>query len=171
MMVTLSRIRSSVLLVALCLALAGCAHGTQATSSDTEPVRLQAVLGSPVYRVTIGEKAAQNLGIRSELVRQETVFVPAAAPVPTTSRRTARPIPPVPVTWSAIPMSAVVYDPQGSSWAYTIPAHLTFQRMPVAIDHITAGIAYLTTGPPVGTAVVTVGAPELLGAEYGVGGE
>ena len=80
-------------------------------------------------------------------------------------------MPPVSVVWSVIPLSAVVYDPQGSSWAYTNPAHLTFQRVPVAIDHITAGIAYFTTGPPAGTALVTVGAPELLGAEYGVGGE
>jgi hypothetical protein len=41
----------------------------------------------------------------------------------------------------------------------------------VVIDQTTAEDAYLSSGPPVGAAVVTVGASELLGAEYGVGGE
>jgi hypothetical protein len=171
-----ARIRCSAILLILCLSLSGCAQGAQGTpraTSDTEPVRLQAVAGTGVYRVIIGRKAAQNLGIRTELVRQETVPVPGAT-TPTPARsgaNTARSTQPAVITWSVIPMTAVVYDPQGSSWTYTTPAPLTFLRVPVVIDHISGGTAYLTAGPPVGTAVVTVGAPELLGTEYGVGGE
>ena len=53
------------------------------------------------------------------------------------------------------------------------PARVLFglQRAPITVDRVDGETAYLVKGPAVGTAVVTVGAPELYGAEYGVGGE
>jgi hypothetical protein len=39
------------------------------------------------------------------------------------------------------------------------------------VDRVDGGTAYLRAGPAVGTMVVTVGVPELYGAEFGVGGE
>lgn len=70
-----------------------------------------------------------------------------------------------------VPLSAVIYDPEGEAWVYTSTAARTFTRTGVVIDHATADYAYLSSGPKAGSAVVTVGASELLGAEYGVGGE
>jgi hypothetical protein len=44
-------------------------------------------------------------------------------------------------------------------------------RAPITVDHIESGVAFLTAGPATGTAVVTVGGPEVYGAEIGVGEE
>ena len=67
--------------------------------------------------------------------------------------------------------AALLYDADGRSWAYTNPTPLTFVREPVTVDRVDGDRAYLRSGPAPGTAVVTVGAAELLGVEYGVDGE
>jgi hypothetical protein len=86
---------------------------------------------------------------------------PAALPVPA---RALRP-------FLVIPLSALIYDPQGRSWTYVKLAARTFVRRAVVVDHIDGDTVYLSAGPRLGTPVVTAGAPELLGAEYGVGEE
>jgi hypothetical protein len=70
-----------------------------------------------------------------------------------------------------IPYSAVVYDTDGSTWTYANTAARTYVRKPITIAAIKGGVAVLSVGPPVGTAVVTVGAAELLGTEYDISGE
>jgi len=65
-----------------------------------------------------------------------------------------------------VPYSAIVYDTQGNTWVYTSPEALTFVRSPVTVDYIDGDKAILLEGPPVDTAVVTVGAEELYGAEF-----
>ncbi|HLZ38593.1 MAG TPA: hypothetical protein VKP64_12735 [Mycobacteriales bacterium] len=72
---------------------------------------------------------------------------------------------------TVIPLAAVLYDPEGKTWIYTSPTPRTFVRARVTIDHASGTLAHLREGPPPGTPVVTVGAAELFGAEYGVGGE
>jgi hypothetical protein len=68
-----------------------------------------------------------------------------------------------------VPYSSVIYDLKGDAWAYTSPAPLTFVRDRISIDFIDGDKAVLTQGPAAGTAVVTIGAAELLGTESGVG--
>jgi hypothetical protein len=63
----------------------------------------------------------------------------------------------------------VLYDEQGDTWTFTSPQPLTYVRQKISLDYIQGGKALLVDGPPAGTTVVTVGAPELLGAELGVG--
>jgi hypothetical protein len=70
-----------------------------------------------------------------------------------------------------VPLTAVIYDPSGSPWTYTVVGARTFLRQPIVVDHIDGDRVFLTSGPSVRTPVVTVGASELLGAEYGVGKE
>lgn len=65
--------------------------------------------------------------------------------------------------------SAVVYDVHGDAWVYTNPESLSFVRQPITVDYIEGDRAVLLDGPPAGTAIVTVGAAELLGTELGVG--
>ena len=99
------------------------------------------------------------MGIRTQPVR--------SAPSAAAARRRHR----ADAELTVIPLAAVIYDPQGRSWTYTIAAPRTFVRRAIVIDRIDGDEAFLRSGPPVGTPVVTVGAPELLGAEYGVGEE
>src|SRR3954452_18825952 len=69
----------------------------------------------------------------------------------------------------AVPHSAVIYDAEGESWVYVSSAPGTFLRKRVAIDFMDDDHIFLTTGVTAGEDVVTVGVPELRGAEFGVG--
>ena len=68
---------------------------------------------------------------------------------------------------TVISYAAVLYDPNGKTWTYTSSEPLVFIRKDITVDRIEADRAILTEGPAPGTAVVTVGAAELWGAEYG----
>ena len=138
----------AVLLVG-CLGLVGCTQGESVTS-DAEPVQVQAIAGSDLHRVVLTEEASRNLGIETSSV--------ADATSPTSAM-------------TVVPMTAVIYDPNGLPWVYAASAVRTFVRTRIVIERMTSHTAYLRSGPPVGTAVVTIGASELLGSEYGVGGE
>jgi hypothetical protein len=65
-----------------------------------------------------------------------------------------------------VPYAAVLYDAHGDAWTYTSPEPLTFVRHRITVDNIQGDLAFLSSGPPVGTLVVTVGAAELYGAEF-----
>ncbi len=64
-----------------------------------------------------------------------------------------------------VPYSALYYDGQGVSWVYTISGPLTFERKRIVVERIDGDSVILKDGPSVGTPVVTVGAPQLFGAE------
>ena len=64
-----------------------------------------------------------------------------------------------------VPYSALYYDGQGISWVYTISGPLTFERKRIVVERIDGDSVILKDGPSVGTLVVTVGAPQLFGAE------
>ena len=69
----------------------------------------------------------------------------------------------------AVPHSALIYDAEGEPWVYVSSAPDTFLRKHVAIDFMDDDHIFLTTGITAGENVVTVGVPELRGAEFGVG--
>ncbi len=68
-----------------------------------------------------------------------------------------------------IPYNAVLYDPKGDTWVYTNTEPLTFVRHPIVVDYLDGDMAVLSDGPAAGTQVVTVGAAELFGLEFGAG--
>ncbi|HEX2035047.1 MAG TPA: hypothetical protein VHS99_12755 [Chloroflexota bacterium] len=68
-----------------------------------------------------------------------------------------------------VPYDAVIYDLEGGAWIYTSPQPEVFVRHRITVDYIDGTQAVLLEGPPVGTAIVIVGATELYGAESGVG--
>ena len=133
------------------VALAGC--GGAAGHTDPPPASLRAIPGSPVQEVLLTARAEQRLGIVTQPVRA------AAAPSGGHGDR------------EVIPYSAVIYDNDGSTWTYVNTTGRTFVRQPIVINAIQGSEAVLDRGPAVGTPVVTVGAPELLGTEYDISGE
>jgi hypothetical protein len=72
---------------------------------------------------------------------------------------------------TVIDYAALIYDGQGVTWVYTAPEPLTFMRAQVVVDRIVGNDAYLRSGIPVGTRVVTVGAAEVYGSELGIAGK
>ena len=131
-----------VILIVACLALSACSGGagTEAAAEEVPPVVLEPIDGTDLNRVILSERAAERLGI-------ETVQVQGMA----------------------IPYAAVIYDVNGETWLYTNPDTLVYVRHPIVIDRVDGDQAMLLEGPPAGTAIVTVGVPELYGADTGVG--
>jgi hypothetical protein len=128
--------------------LAGCSQGEVAgIDSEAPAVQVEKNDASGLSRLTLSTKAADRLGITTA----------AVADGPSGSRM-------------VVPYSAVVYDKTGATWAYTNPEGLVYLRAAITVERIAEDVAILTSGPAVGTAVVTTGAAELWGVETGVGG-
>lgn len=66
-----------------------------------------------------------------------------------------------------LPWSAVVHDINGGTWVYENTAPQTYVRRRVQVAHVVEGVAVLKSGPTVGAKVVTEGAVELFGTEFG----
>jgi hypothetical protein len=127
------------------LALGACNSGTSGGGTKVEAVTIEEDEATGLKTLTLSDKAAQRLGV-------ETAPVAGAGAQMT------------------IPYAAVVYDASGKTWAYVNESGLTYKRAEITVSEIDGDTARLTAGPPAGTAVVTIGAAELYGAEIGVGG-
>jgi len=68
-----------------------------------------------------------------------------------------------------VPYSSIVYDMYGGAWVYANTAPQKYVRRRVELLHVLDGLAVLSRGPTVGTKVVSAGAAELFGTEFGVG--
>jgi hypothetical protein len=136
------------------LAVAGCEPSNSGTAGSAEtdrPAKVVAVEGTELSTVVLTQRAAERIGLKTEPVRQ----VATGGGPPSL----------------AVPLAALVYDKTGGTWVYTVTQPLSFLRKRVNVARIEGEVAVLQTGPDPGTAVATVGAAELLGAEYGVEGQ
>ena len=128
--------------------LGGCSATTAAVTAKPDAVKVvKDVRDGGTHEIILTAKAAERLGIKTSPV----VAGPADSQL-------------------AIPYSSLLYDPDGKTFVYTRPQELVFRRADVSVVQIMGGTVVLATGPPVGTAVVTVGAAELFGVDTGVGG-
>jgi hypothetical protein len=141
------------LLLSVLLGAAGCsaAGAAEEPAVDSAVTVEESDSGQPA-RITLTDEAEERLGVETKPV----VAGPAAR-----AGRAAL----------LIPYSAVVYDADGKAWAFAVTAEHTYQRRLIVIASITNETVALTRGPAVGTQLVTVGAPELVGAEAGISGE
>jgi hypothetical protein len=127
------------LLVTLLLPACG---GTAEEDAAESPAVVEQIKGTELNRVTLTPEAAKRLDVQTATARSD-------------GERTM------------IPYSAVLYDPDGQTWTYTSPKRLVFVREDIRVDRIDGDSAILAAGPSAGTTVVTVGADELWGVEYG----
>jgi len=68
-----------------------------------------------------------------------------------------------------VPYSSIVYDMYGGAWIYENTEPQKYVRRRVEVLHVLDGLAVLSRGPAVGAKVVSAGAAELFGTEFGVG--
>jgi len=125
------------------LALSACG-GTSGTPSADAPATVEEIEGTDLSRITLSAKAAERLDVQTAAVERNG-------------------------SGTVIPYSAVLYSPNGDTWAYVSPEPLTFVRQRIVVEHIDGDRAVLSAGPPPGTKVATVGVAELFGAESGLG--
>jgi hypothetical protein len=136
------RITTAPLITALLLSACGGAASDE--REINEPVTIEHLEGTDVARLTLTARAAERLGIQT-------------APVEANGSRLV------------VPSAAVFVQPDGTFWVYTNPEPLVFVRHQISVEHDDGARTVLTGGPSPGTQVVTVGVPELLGAEYEIG--
>lgn len=142
------------------VSLAGCksSSSAEAESETNGAAKVTDVQGKEgIHRVELTADGAERIGLKTETIR-------AGAPAPKSTDRPA-------TARLSVPLSAVLYDKDGATWVYVSVDKFAFQRAAVKIASVKGDTAMLSSGPGAGTAVVTVGAPELLGAEDGVPGE
>ena len=138
----------AIVLLVVGLQLTACTQQSAEAEAGAEPARVEHVEGAEVSRLTLTARAAERLGIQTRPV--------LAGRVGNATRR-------------VVPYSALLYDAKGDTWVYTNPEPRTYVRERVTVDFIEGDQAVLSDGPPQGTPVVTVGAAELYGTEFGVG--
>jgi RND family efflux transporter MFP subunit len=68
-----------------------------------------------------------------------------------------------------IPWSAVLHDIYGGAWVYENTAPQHYVRRRVEVRRVVNSLAVLARGPAVGAKVVTAGAAEIFGTEFGTG--
>jgi hypothetical protein len=138
------------LLAVAALGLSGCAPVATATATKPKPYKIEKPEGTSLTRLRIEQRVFDRIRIQTSKIREVERF----------GGETARKV---------VDYAAIVYEPKGDTAVYTNPSPLVFVREPVKVDSIDGGLAVLASGPPAGTAVVTVGTAELLGMEFGVG--
>lgn len=68
-----------------------------------------------------------------------------------------------------VPYSSILYDMYGGTWVYENTEPQKYVRRRIELLHVLDGLAVLSRGPAVGAKVVSAGAAELFGTEFGVG--
>ena len=138
-------VTAGLVLVAVGLPLSGCKEVESETAAGYEPAKLEEIKGTDMERVTFTAEGADRLGLKTAKVRTHKDGV-------------------------VIPYRALIYDPEGKTYAYTSPKDLQYVRKEVKVDRIRENRVILSKGPPTGTEVVTVGAAEVYGTELDVAG-
>ncbi|HEX2090360.1 MAG TPA: hypothetical protein VHI54_10610 [Actinomycetota bacterium] len=135
---------SAPLALAATLLLGACTEAPSGEHVVNEPVRLEEIPGTEFERVILTQQAVERTGIETTVVKKKGKHL-------------------------IVPHSAILFDPEGKVWVYTNPEPRTYVRHEVELVTETGEAAILSEGPSPGTRIVTIGVPELYGAEYEIG--
>jgi hypothetical protein len=131
------------------LSLSACARAAEEEATRVEPATVEKIKGTDLNRLVLVKQAAERIGIETATVREAS--------------RADGPR-------MIVDYASLIYDADGNASVFTNPEPLVFVRHPVTVDYIQGDLAVLSDGPAAGTAVVTVGTPELFGIDAGIGG-
>ncbi len=68
-----------------------------------------------------------------------------------------------------VPSASIIYDIYGGAWVYAVTGEREYTRQRVAVMWVEGNDAILQAGPSMGAEVVSAGAAELFGTEFGAG--
>ena len=135
-----------VVAVAATASLAACAEIEVPLVEPYEPAHLESTGPDQPARIILTEEAQHRVQLRTTLVRPHEGDV-------------------------SVDQAALVYDKKGKPWVFTVVGPRTYVRAAVAIAEVNErNVMILSSGPPAGTEVVTVGAIELWGTELEIAG-
>jgi hypothetical protein len=136
-----------VVAVAVTASLAGCAEIEVPMAEPYEPAHLESAGPDQPARVILTDEAQRRIQLQTTLVKPHGGDV-------------------------SVEDDALVYDKKGKPWVFTVIGPLTYVRAAVGIKEVNENnVVILSSGPPPGTEVVTVGAIELWGTELEIAGK
>jgi ketopantoate reductase len=136
-----------VVALAATVSMAGCAEIEVPLAEPYEPAHLESTGPNQPKRVILTEEAERRIQLQTTLVKTHGADV-------------------------SVDQTALIYDQKGKLWVFTVIEPLTYMRAAVSIKEVNEkNLAVLSSGPPAGTEVVTVGAIELWGTELEVAGK
>ena len=135
-----------VLAAAVGFSLAGCAEIESVNAEPYEPATLESTGPSQPAKITVTEEAARRVALQTTVVGARGAEL-------------------------TVHHAALVYDKKGLPWVFAVVGPRTYARSAVTVKQVDGDVATLSSGPPAGTEVVTVGAIELWGAELGIAGK
>lgn len=135
---------------ALVLALGGCGAAATASGAPEAKFQVEKSEGDNVVRIRLEPGVAQRLLLRTEPVANLTGAGASAGT-------------------RALPYGGLLYQPDGTTFVYTNPEPDVYVHEAVTVDRVNGDVAVISSGPAQGTPVVTDGAAELMGMEFGVG--
>ncbi len=131
------------LLVAACT-LQGCSKATSGGHAAAVKHSSMVAEGDGIHRITLSEEAARRLRLEFAHAKKEGDHM-------------------------ILPYTTLLYDPNGKEWVYVSLSPTTFKRATLKVTSIDGETVHYTEGPAEGTKIVTWGAVELSGIEYGIG--
>ena len=135
-------------------------------SLDGTPLSSTPKLGKPIAAPPTADAASSSADLYYEVDNRDLRLMPG--------QRIGIDMPMSSVTEAlVVPSAAVLYDIYGGTWVYvqssTNEEGSKFTRSRVLLEWVEGDKAILSKGPPVDTLVVTAGAAELFGTEFGAG--
>jgi len=117
--------------------------------------------GKPVQGLPLVPTVLSTMDLYFEFSPTESVFTPGQRVEVRVSMKDSS------ESILAVPTSAILYDVLGGAWVYTEVEPMTFERSRVEVMYFMENQAILARGPLPGVLVVTDGAAELFGTEFG----
>ena len=139
------RAAAALAVLAATASLTACTEVEPAEKDHYSPAAISPVKGEKdLVSVTLTRAGAERAGIATGVVRRGSGH-------------------------KTIPYAALLYEYDGSAFVYTNPRGLEFVRAHIEVNRVAGDRVRLHEGPPVGTKVVTTGAPQVHGAELEYG--
>jgi hypothetical protein len=135
-----------VLAAAVGFSLAGCAEIESVSAEPYEPAALESTGPSQPPKITLTDEATRRVALQTTVVGGRGAEL-------------------------TVHHGALVYDKKGLPWVFAVVGPRTYVRSAVTVKHVEGDLVTLSSGPPAGTEVVTVGAIELWGTELGIAGK
>ncbi len=122
----------------------------------------QGVVAYPVAAPPSGNPTAASIDLYFKLPYSEGGFQPGQKVVVALKLKSRE-------KGLTVPRSSILYDIHGGTWVYQNTKKNQFIRRRIELQTIVDDVAVLARGPDAGTEIVSVGAAELFGTEFGVG--
>jgi len=127
-----------------------------------DPADAEGVLARPIAAPPSADPATAAVDLYFALSNQQGAFRPGQRVGVRLTRTGEAPS-------VVVPRASLLYDAYGGAWVYEARDGQVYVRRRVAVADLVDEYAVLSQGPSVGTPVVTDGAAELFGMEFGAG--